>query len=250
MSYSGSNNAVIFDNCSSLKGLIVTLEANYDLITQGNVGFSLQLNCYPQTNPQAKYYGVDPKGAPLNWFQYVIYVSNNQLSAGIQYWAVQPSTDPSLKGPGWKGDGYNPFQTEPQFGSAPSNQLSRGSVMRIQLDTDSNDNVTAAWFCVTPKDFKTGSRYVFYFPANPNAQFPIYGFQVNLVGPGNGATSTFTSGGGILTYSALSESLSVQTNDDCGGYGQPPTGENSNVVYGDVLNTGTWELSQQFWFHA
>ena len=49
MSYSNSNqNAILFNNCNSLKNVIVTLVLNDDLITQGDTGFSLQLNCYPQ----------------------------------------------------------------------------------------------------------------------------------------------------------------------------------------------------------
>lgn len=235
MGLGSNNNANIFNKCSSLKNLIVTFQANSDLIVQGNNGFSLQLNCYPQTKPQATY---EATGAPLNWFQYVINVSNEQVQAGIQYWAVQPQ---------YKGKGFSPSPNYVQFASAPSNQLLRGSVLRIQLETDSSDNVWGATFGLIPggsiADFKTGSRYQFDFPTN--CRCAIYGFQVNLVGPADGThTCKFASCLGILTYSA-SNSLTVQTTNDCGGYGQPGTGETSNSVYGGVLPTaGSWDLSQ------
>jgi len=88
MSLGSNKNAILFNNCHSLKDLIVTLVLNRSLITKGNTGFSLQLNCYPQTNPQAKY-----KGYPLAWFQYVIDVYNSQVLAGIQYWSLQDPKD-------------------------------------------------------------------------------------------------------------------------------------------------------------
>src|SRR5580658_7334060 len=111
---SSSNNIVLIDNCKSLQNLTVTLQVTHDLITLGNNGFTLQLNCYPQTNPQASYGGV-----PLKWFQYVIAVDNNSLGWGIQYWSEV------------KGKGYNPANSYSSFGSASSNQIPRGSVMRI-----------------------------------------------------------------------------------------------------------------------
>src|SRR6516162_3230848 len=96
MSLGGSNNAILFNNCQSLKNRIVTLVANDDLITQGDNGFSLQLNCYPQTTPQAKY-----KGYNMLWMQYVIDVYNSQVRAGIQYFSWLPGYDPKLKGHGY-----------------------------------------------------------------------------------------------------------------------------------------------------
>jgi hypothetical protein len=121
--------------------------------------------------------------------------------------------------------------------------------MRIELETDSSDNVTFARFGITPSDFSQGSNYRFRFPSD--WYFPIYGFQVNLVGPPSSAC-TFTSGGGILTYSAL-ESLAVQTTNTCGG--PPPasggaqfiTSETSNSLYGDVFAANSWDLSQRVW---
>ena len=228
MSLGSSNNAILFNNCHSLKDLIVTLVLNRPLITQGNNGFSLQLNCYPQTNPQAKY-----KGYPLGWFQYVIDVYNSQVLAGIQYWSVQ------------KGHGYSPSPNYVKFASAPSNQVQRGSVMRIQLETDSKDHVTGATFGIAPGDFNNGKKYHFKLPAN--CRCAIYGFQVNLVGPASGTHKCkFTSAGGIITYQAL-DALAVQKTNKCGG-SQPITGETSNSKYSNVFAASSDNLSQRFWF--
>lgn len=229
MSLSSNNNAILVNDCQSLKGFNVTLQLNWDLVTEGNNGFSLQLNCYPQTNPQATY-----KGFPMAWFQYVINVYNGQVQAGIQYWSLQDPKD--------KGHGFSPSPNYVPFGTAPSNQVLRGSVMRIALDIDSKGNVTSARFAISNPGFETISWHRFDFPAD--CLCAIYGFQVNLVGPGDGShTCTFTSGGGILTYSAL-DSLSVQTTNKCGGP-QFTTGETSNMQYGDIFAASSWDLCQR-----
>ena len=71
----GNNNAILFDRCKNLQNLTVTLQVTQDLITLGNNGFSLQLNCYPQTTPTVN-------GQPLKWIQYVIAVDNNSVQGG------------------------------------------------------------------------------------------------------------------------------------------------------------------------
>ena len=224
MGLSSSNNAIVFNNCQSLQNLIVTLQVNWNLVTDGNNGFSLQLNCYPQTIPQSTY-----QDKPLEWMQYVIAVVNNSVEWGIQYWSKD------------KGFGFSPANNYSSFGAVSSNQVLRGSVMRIALDTDSNGNVTSATFSITNPDFSTVSSYKFEFPSN--CLCAIYGFQVNLVGPPSGTHScTFTSGGGILTYQAL-DTLAVQNTNTCGGV-QIVTGETSNAVYGDVTPASGMDVSQ------
>lgn len=225
MGLSSSNNAILFNNCQSLKNLIVTLQVNWNLITDGNNGFSLQLNCYPQTNPPAKY-----RDKPLEWMQYVIAIENNSAQWGIQYW----STD--------KGFGYSPPGNYSSFGAVSSNQVLRGSVMRIALDTDSNGNVTSATFGITDPDFNKISSYKFEFPSD--CLCAIYGFQVNLVGPPSGTHKCkFTSGGGILTYQSSDNTLAVQKTNTCGGV-QIQTGETSNALYSDVTPASGKDVSQ------
>jgi putative hemolysin len=248
-SLSSNNNEVLVDNCQNLRNLTVTLNVARDLITLGDTGFSLQLNCYPQPTSKSQ-------GQTLNWFQYVIYVGgpvNNQIGCEIQYWSVgAPSYAPGQPWP----PGYtpNPPNTTPwlpvlpnddriqTFGSVPSNVITSGTEMQIQLATDSDGNVASAQFIVTGA---TDSRWTFAFPAG--ALYPIYGFQLNVVGPGGGSSCWFTSGAGTLMYSVTEGALAVQgASTNCGGP-QPPTGESSNVAYGDVTPASGATVSQSLY---
>jgi hypothetical protein len=246
---SSNNNAILVDNCQSLQNLTVTLTVTEDMITEGNTGFSLQLNCYPQTTSVSQ-------GQTLNWFQYVIYVGfpgANALGWEIQYWSIGAQS--YAKNQPWP-PGYtpNPPNTTPwlpvlpndyfvqSFGSsAPGNQILANSVMQIQLKTDSSGNVTSATFNVTDP---SGNLSTTTFPFPAGAIYPIYGFQVDIVGPGGGTPCTFTSGAGTLAYSVSSGKLALQgASTGCGGP-QPGTAESSNVVYGDVTPASGANLSQ------
>jgi hypothetical protein len=229
----GSNNAILVNKCKSLRNLTVSLQVTEDLITLGNHGFSLQLNCYPQPTPTVN-------GKPLKWAQYVIAVQGNSVVWGIQYFSA-------VKGFGFNGNGNYSVP----FASATSNQVPKGSVMKIALKTDPSGNVTSATFIIIdPKG--TVSSYKYPSPGNVLPLCALYGFEVNLVGPpstsvpGSG-TTTFTQGAGILTYSVSSGKLAVQTTNTCkiavttksgfkvikGGV-QGGTSEQSNAPYGNI----------------
>jgi hypothetical protein len=45
---SGNNNVVLESQCNNLQGLTITLNVTEDLVTVGDIGFGLQLNCFPQ----------------------------------------------------------------------------------------------------------------------------------------------------------------------------------------------------------
>jgi hypothetical protein len=196
------------------------------MVTSGNNGFSLQLNCYPQTSPQATY-----RGKPLDWFQYVIAVDNNSLLWGVQYWSET------------KGFGFSPPKNYVAFGSAASNQVKAGSVMKIALKTNADGNVTSATFSVTDPAGKVSS-YTFTFASD--CLCAIYGAEVDLVGPPSGTHAcTFTSGVGVLTYAVSSGTLAAQTTNTCGGR-QIGTGEKSNVVYGDIMPASGQQVFQLF----
>jgi hypothetical protein len=264
MAFPNSNiNAVLINNCQDLENLTVTLQVTQDLITLGDTGFSLQLNCYPPP-------GVSVVGLTLNWIQFILYVSNtygnNTAAFQWQAWALGAGAFPQGQPQGTT----QPQQPVPPFNQppavitdVPSNRLPNGSSLTIALTTDpSSLGVTAVTFTVQlagataqsvtldfpasiPFNFTTGS------PGVPvNAQFPIAGFQVNLVGPGNIWPCTFTSGAGELTYSVLSgSSLSVQNGGvgtACGQYSAAVTGETSNVAYGGVTPSSGSTVSQTF----
>jgi hypothetical protein len=240
---SGNNNVVLVSQCNNLQGLTVTFQVTEDLVTLGNKGFGLQLNCFPQA-------GQVFQNQTLNWFQYAMIIGNpndQKVSWAVEYWnTIGPKTWPSGYTP-------NPPNTVPQrpvipndsgaspFASAPSNQILAGSILQIQLITDANGNVTQAIFNYTPPggDLAT-ANYTF----QNNAIFPIYGAQAVLVGPINGAPTSFTSGAGTLSYLVSSGSLGVETNS-CGGYPEPGTAEDSNAIYGDVTPATGSALTQQ-----
>jgi hypothetical protein len=229
---SGNNNVILVSQCKNLNGLTVTFNVTEDLVTVGNTGFGLQLNCFPQA-------GQTFQSQLLNWFQFFMPVGNpndQKLSWAVEYWNTNGPT-------AWPpGHTPNPANTVPQrpvipndegaaaFASAPSNQILAGSILQIQLSTDTNGNITQVNFNYTdPGGNLSTANYTF----KSNAIFPIYGCQLVLVGPIGGAPTSFSSGAGTFTYSLTSGSLGVETTV-CGGYNEPQTAENSNSIYGDV----------------
>jgi hypothetical protein len=270
----GASNAVLINNCQNLSNLTVQLQVTEDLITLEDTGFSLQLNCYPQigaitpNSTQGTTFPGEVVGQ-LEWFQYVLIVTNNSASFEIQYWAHAKSyqdAGPGGNPPGilWP-PGYtpNPLDTSPwlpvfpdtaltgDIGSVSSNRIPAGSIITIELSTDSSGNVTGATFSITDPsgNVQSGSTQPWpnyagqTEPAN-YALFPIYGFQVDLVSA-PGLPVMFTSGAGTLTYSVSSGALSVQTINTYGGP-QPGTAENSNIVYQAVSPVSGSMVSQSF----
>jgi hypothetical protein len=265
----GGTNVVLFDNCQNILDLTVQLQVREDLVTVDDTGFSLQLNSYPPLGaitPNATE-GTTMPGkvvGQLDWFQYVLFVTGNQIYFEIQYWATD-AVSYRTGGPGgnppeirWP-PGYtpNPPGTSPWLPVFPnvsasgtvvestsSNVVPAGSVIAIQLATNSLGGITGATFSITDPDGKVQSgstepwqSYAGRAEPADYAVYPIYGFQVDLVSA-PGKTCTFTSGAGTLTYSVSTGVLSVQTTNTCGG-SQTGTAENANSIYQE----GVWPLS-------
>jgi hypothetical protein len=229
MGLGSSNNTILVDKCHNLQNLTLSVQLLQDWVTLGKNGFSLQLNCYPQTSPQSTH-----SGKPLNWAQYVIAVENNSVQWGIQYFSAVRVP------PGTPGFGFSPSPNYVAFASAPSNQLPKDCAIKIALTTDHNGLVTKAAFSTTDP----AGNYTFTFPSS--ALIGIYGFQVDLVGPPSGTHSCkFTSASGFLTYSVSPGTLAVQSTNTCGG-SQPGTAETSNVVYYPVLPSSGQTVGQEF----
>jgi hypothetical protein len=228
---SGNNNVVLVSQCGNLQGLTVTFQVTEDMVTVGNAGFGLQVNCFPQP-------GLVVQGQTLNWFQYGLVIQNGNVGWFVEYW----DTNNALGAPWPSGYTPNPPNTQPAlpvipsdlgyttFASVSSSQILAGSILQIQLITDNNGNVTQANFNYTDPG---GTLKPANFPLPSNGLFPIYGFQPVVVGPFGGAPTSFTSGGGTLTYTVTSGSLGVETTS-CGGYPEPGTAEQSSSIYGPV----------------
>ncbi len=260
--WSSNNNAVLTDQCRALGNFGVGLGVLEDLVTADDRGFSLQLNCYPMP-------GVSVVGLPLNWIQFTLYVSNvygnNTAAFQWQAWSLGATGFPQGQPQGTT----QPLQPVPPFNqppavitNVPSNRLPKGSNLSINLETDpSSHGVTRATFTVElagaeaqsvtldfpasiPFNFTTGS------PGVPvDAQFPIGGFQVNLVGPGCLSNAAFTSGAGWLFYTvdAGSSLLSVQNGGvgtACGQFAGAVTGETSNILYDPEVGSATTEFGE------
>jgi hypothetical protein len=264
----GDSNAVLINSCQNLSNLTVQLQVTEDLITLEDTGFSLQLNCYPPNgaitpnSTQGTTFPGEVVGQ-LEWFQYVLIITNNTASFEIQYWANAKSyqdTPHILWPPGYT---PNPANTSPwlpvfpggavtgSVGSVSSNRIPAGSVITIELPTDSSGNVTGATFSVTDPSGNVQSggtqpwpNYAGQTEPANYGLFPIYGFQVDLVSA-PGLPVMFTSGAGTLTYSVSSGALSVQTVNVCGGPPQKGTAENSNIVYQASSASGS-TVSQSF----
>jgi hypothetical protein len=268
---SSSNNAILVDNCQNLQNLTITLEVTEDLVTVGDTGFSLQLNTYPQTTSKTLNFTPQTGDNTMTWIQYVLYVQNNQVTWQIQPWAnnahsVSEGPPKIVWPPGYTPNPPNTTPWLPVFpgntgsigeaipgASAPSNRVPAGSVIAIQLATDTAGNVTGAGFTITDPSGVAHSDTTQPFntyagapePAN-YAEWPIYGFTLNIVGPGNLAPCTFTSGAGTLTYKVSPPgALSLQSSATASCQGrQPPTGETSNAVYGDITGSPGSTVSQ------
>lgn len=233
MTYQSNNNAVLYDDCAPLRNLSLVFEVVEDLATVEGNGFSLQLNAYPPP-------GRTSQGQPLIIFQYMIYILNNSVWYEIQYWASgntwpngytpQPGTTP------WLPVLPNDYYLTP-FGSAPANQILRGSRLGITLGTDDSAAVVSAQFSYTDPDGNLTSS-TFQFPEG--ARYPISAFEMDLVGPGGGSNCTFTTGltasRGIFYYSVSPGTLSVQPGGPGSACGEwsGGTAETSNAVYSDI----------------
>jgi hypothetical protein len=232
---SGANNSMLINNCVPLQNVGVKLAVAQDLVTYQDVGFSLQLNCYPPA-------GQLSQGQTLNWLQYIIYVQSGTLYYEIQYWALNgpskwpPGYTPNPNTTPWLPVFPNDYFLTP-FGSAANNRIPRGSTLTIQLTTDQSGNVTNAQFTVA---YPGSAPATVGFPFPQGTQYPIDAFEVNLVGPGNFSNATFISGAGTFTYNTYPGTLTIQS----GGPGSKcnevsnGTGENSNIIYGAITPSG------------
>ena len=241
---SGNNNVVLVNSCNSLENLTVTLTVTEDLVTVGDVGFGMQLNCFPQAGQVAQ-------SEPLNWFQYFLVVESGQIQWGLpEYWDTN-NFNGSTGAPNPWPTGYtpNPANTTTDLpviandggasdlANVANNRILAGSVLEIALTTDASKNVTKVTYSYTDPGGHTSTHE--YDFANA-AQFSIYGAQCVVVGPFNGAPTSFSSGVGTLSYAISSGSLAVESpGTTCGGYPEPGTAENSNAIYGAVTGSGS-----------
>jgi uncharacterized protein DUF5648 len=193
-------------------------------VDTGDPGCSLQLNCY------------SPQGFNSAWQQYTLFLDNGNLNWEIQNWIAGIDANPYsprfIRDSGW-------------LASLDGNALPSGIRLRIALIYDAYGFVLGANFFAYQGAATLGQKQMLIQdilgPAVSGVAFgsaPILAFQSLLVGTGNGSTTTFAQGGvGILRYKATSPLQATTQLPANVGFHVTGTGENSNIIYGQVSAT-------------
>jgi hypothetical protein len=241
----GNSNYFLANNCQPITGLMVSLTATGDIVSSN--GFTMQLNA---DSPQ----GVDAVQ------QYSFAINGNSIQAVINNWQnfttaivcgyfdIASLTDPSI-----------PVSTP------ISNGIPNGYTLRIILQY-LGTSVSGAVFEVLSDGQLLGTLPLSVSqtgcdcglpscPASPHCcagyqssadLSPITAFEVNIVGPGGGGSTTFTQGTGNIEYYVSNGTLTV-------GNDVPPcvesnfcTVEESTAKYGQLLGCPAQSFTQSF----
>jgi hypothetical protein len=193
-------------------------------VDMGDLGCSLQLN------------GFSPQGFNSAWQQYAIDLDNKSLNWEIQNWIAGIDANP-----------YSPrfVAAAGRLANLDANALPAGMRLRIALIYDAYGFVLGADFFAYQGAVTIGQAQMLIKditgPAVSGVAFgsaPILAFQLLLVGAGGGSTTTFVQGGGgILRYKATSPLQATTQLPANVGFHLTGTGENSNIIYGQVSAT-------------
>jgi len=228
-----SNSNYAFDNgCHIIQGPYAVVQVGQDM--RSDSGFTIQLNA-------------DSRGGTDVWQQYGFSVIGNSVRGFINNWAnlntaiVCDAVD---------------------LCSTPiSNGLPAGYALGLYLVTDAGGAVTGAVYqvydsngnqlanrsfsvdqagcnCSMPQGFScTGFQ--------PGDESPITAFRVVIVGPGNGAGTTFSSGAGVINYGSNGNLTPMSSAPNCVAvdFG---TAETSNAAYGALNGCPKVFVAQQF----
>lgn len=216
-------------SCKSLHGVQVSIRITEPLSGAG--GFSFQLNANSQG-------AVKPA---VVWQQYAILVGT-EISFAINNWTtseLKPGGSPIVNLPASK-----TVSLPPQ--SVPT--LAVGYVLTIALGFDGQDNVNAVTFTVVDS-----GGTVHHIPpinlvpptvATANVA-PIVAFELDIVGADCGHHTQFSSGGGVITYTASTALVALDQIPPCAALGET-TGETSNTVYGSLPVSQSSTFTQCF----
>jgi hypothetical protein len=203
-------------SCNNLLGVEVTIVVTDDIISSD--GFAFQLNTY------------GPKGAPAQIQQYGFKAPTAELEAFGETFSIPPSSI---------------VNQEHNMKPLPGMVLHAGSTLTIALTYD-GDNVTGAVFTVGGGGSTSPWTLVLTDVGESASDLsPIVAFQVNLVGPQGGLSTTFTSGAGNITYRATTSLTALSAPPSCcanTGYTQ----ETGNSVYGLLPAASGTSFKQTF----
>jgi Ricin-type beta-trefoil lectin domain-like len=226
-----NSNYLLYEDCQSIKNLTVTINVEQSIVVKsstGVLGFSIQLNAY------------SPNGFGTAWQQFVFALLGGELVCAIQGW---PAT-------------VNPIDDLPifsaQFTLGALSQISNGSKIVISLQNDDKGNITGATFSLSVD----GKMVVPPLSVNilenaPGATAanlaPIVAFELDIVGPDDGASAVLSSGSGTIVYTVSSGELCAQTSlPPCAAAQDIVTAESANTVYGLLPETPATALTQTF----
>ena len=195
-------------------------------------GCSFQLNCQSSiaSNPQNSEWTA--------WQQYVLGV-NTGVACAANNW-----TAASING----GMQSIDFPAKQILTLPRADTILAGTTISIELTFDSVGNVTGGNFNVTPGGVST-PIVLTMGKLSSKAQIttadlaPIVAFQLNLVGPGDGQHTYFTSGAGTIVYTASVPLTPLSSMPSCVAVGTT-TGEGSNSTYG-LLTAGSRLVTSQ-----
>jgi hypothetical protein len=223
----GSNsNYILFDNCTPLRDISVTINVTEDIICQSasgpTAGFSFQLNAY------------SPKGETCAWQQYVVALFDSELVGSVDNWP--------LSGPNIINDFFN-------MAAMPSAKIPAGWQIKISLQNDVDGNISGATYVVTDNQGHTQANVPLQLLSLPGVTTadlaPIIAFELNVVGPVNGESAVLSSGAGTITYAASSTLTVLNQEPPCAESGYV-TGETANTVYSVLPASPNTMFTQTF----
>jgi hypothetical protein len=236
----GAPGALLPTSSVPIEGLFVSVTATEPMVTDN--GFSIQLNAWnPTGNTILQQYGFVVANAGIWYF--------------IETFEADGTTEIVCDGGllAWL-----PIHTP--LGELPgSNTLPAGYNLTMFVDTDGSGNVSDVDFWVNDPH----GNQVNYVIENiaqqgctctgpctgfqPGDLSPISAFTLNIVGPGNGAATTFSPGAaGIIFYSTPGAQLTANNNASTESEVPVQTVENSNLAYGSVQACPASGFSQSF----
>lgn len=222
-------NSIIGANTNSIPGLSIEIEITSDIsvssVNKGPLGCTFQLNAY------------SPDNFTSAWQQYVFRTDGKDI-----LWVINNYSD-------------NSYANDSIIGSGKICTLSRpvmqkGLLLKISLIYDIYDAVLGANFTVSDGNKTLGSKKALVQDLEGGTAFgsaPIIGFQMVLVGYGDGSQTTFAGGGsGLFRISAstpLMAAINAPANAEAASYF---TEETANSVYAEVSETKSANVIQGF----
>jgi hypothetical protein len=268
-------NYLLNSGCQPIKDLSVSLAASQSLVASN--GFSMQLNAYNLSGPTTSWmqYAITVSGtaisATVQYWDMALFnpcasgnctglsgqslTNSNCKTNGNCLNACASSSNPAAcanacvisncTGPAiWL---FHPSVPIPLPSPLTPNTLPANWVLEIELNYDSSGiNIAGATFTATNTSIPPPNTYTASIPVPPGFQFPIVAFQVDVVGPSGGSSTTFSQGAGTIVYRANNQ-LCVEGGlpDVCSksaGSGTA-TAETSNTTYGAMSDDSCCGLS-------